>query len=202
MVRGKELSVADRSTIVTLHEQGMSYARIASSVGVAKTTVQRRRLVRQALKEPTLTWKQLSAELNGLSISRVRKLAYEADLNDPRSHRQSSENRKPILLLDEASDNVIPWLTKLSANQTRTCVHVTQCNIHLLIDDCTMQPRHVCFCLSIGTAFSSPQRSKTTRRSALFVQPLWSLRIRVIAPKESAYAKPRKRTKGYIRQRP
>ncbi|SOV03029.1 uncharacterized protein UDID_20495 [Ustilago sp. UG-2017a] len=119
MVRGKEFSVADPSTIVTLHEQGMSYARIASSVGVAKTTVfktlrnfkergnletaprsgrprtcterQRRRLVRQALKEPTLIWKQLSAELNGLSTSCVRKLAYEAGL----SRRISP--KKPVL---------------------------------------------------------------------------------------------------------
>ncbi|KAJ1583164.1 hypothetical protein NDA11_003283 [Ustilago hordei] len=105
MVRGKELS-----PLRNFKERGNLETAPRSGRPRTCTERQRRRLVRQALKEPTLTWKQLSAELNGLSISRVRKLAYEADLSrrispkkpvlttltaPRRSEKPSSVQRKP-----------------------------------------------------------------------------------------------------------
>lgn len=119
MVRGNELTIDQRSNIITLHQQGLSYGKIAKSVSVAKVTVfktvrnfkergsletaprsgrprkdtarQRRWLARQTLKQPTLSWGQLSAALNGIPTSRLRRAAYEAGLT------RRKELKRPFL---------------------------------------------------------------------------------------------------------
>ena len=109
MVRGKELSIEQRETIVRLRTSGLSLAKIAEAVGVPKTTVFNtirnftergntasearpgrpnpwtvtgdRCLIREILKAPFLSCRQLSAALGGVPIFRLRRIAYKAGIN-------------------------------------------------------------------------------------------------------------------------
>lgn len=104
MVRGKPLSTELRGRIIAYAENGMSMKAIADRVGIPKATIgvtikkfkerghnstlpksgrprkwkprDDRLIVREALKRPFLSWRELSSELNGVPVGQLKKTAY------------------------------------------------------------------------------------------------------------------------------
>ncbi|SPO20430.1 uncharacterized protein UTRI_10036 [Ustilago trichophora] len=109
MERRKELSTDQRAQITVLRGLGLSYNQIAGFIGCSKTTVyntvrnfqqrshhasaarsgrppkwtarHRRYLTRETLKNPFLSWRQLSAVLGGIPLQVLRRTAYRAGIN-------------------------------------------------------------------------------------------------------------------------
>ncbi|SPC66594.1 uncharacterized protein UHOD_12352 [Ustilago sp. UG-2017b] len=109
MVRGNELSPIKRASIVAMHDTGLPIRRIAELSSVSKTAVHKtihnfkergsfetkarsgrprswtatsdRYLQREVLKNPFLSWRELSASLGGIPIMQLRKAAYRAGIN-------------------------------------------------------------------------------------------------------------------------
>ncbi|SPC62025.1 uncharacterized protein UHOD_12154 [Ustilago sp. UG-2017b] len=109
MVRGNELSPMQRASIVAMHDTGLPIRQIAELSGVSKTAVHKtihnfkecgsfqtkarsgrprswtatsdRYLRREVLKNPFLSWRQLSASLGSIPITQLRKAAYQAGIN-------------------------------------------------------------------------------------------------------------------------
>ena len=130
MVRGKELSTNQRAQITALRGQGLSLARIAGIIGCSKTTVHNtirnfqtrgthtlaprpgrprkwtarheRSVLRETLRSPFLSWRQLSAALGSVPSIAVRRIAYRNGI------RRRIALRKPFLTAKHRT-NRLSW---------------------------------------------------------------------------------------------
>ncbi|SAM82534.1 uncharacterized protein UBRO_20714 [Ustilago bromivora] len=109
MVHGNELPPMQHASIIAMHDTGLPIRRIMELSGVSKTAVHKTihnfkergsfetkarsgclrswtatsdcYLQREVLKNPFLSWRQLSASLGGIPIMQLRKAAYRAGIN-------------------------------------------------------------------------------------------------------------------------
>ncbi|SAM73026.1 uncharacterized protein UBRO_21052 [Ustilago bromivora] len=109
MVHGNELSPMQCASIVAMHDTGLPIRRIAELSGVSKTAVHKTihnfkecgsfktkarsghlrswtatsdwYLQREVLKNPFLSWQELSASLGDIPITQLQKAAYQAGIN-------------------------------------------------------------------------------------------------------------------------
>lgn len=128
MVRGKELTIEQRTQITSLREEGLSYAKIAKGIGIPASTVAKtvqkynkrgshqsaarsgrprkwtdrddRYHVRETLKNASLTWKELSAALGGVPTSRLQRAAYKEGV-----HRRAVFRNRFVSARDGAKRN-------------------------------------------------------------------------------------------------